>query len=87
VLKEREYRNSTGCHTQSDPVKHLVLTDLDVHLAVSVVKKLLEQGVKTTANSTIPLLRKPHLWGDVSQSLHSWPWYPPEIQQLNLRWL
>jgi len=68
-------------------VKHLVLTNLDVHLAVSVVKRLLEQGVKTTINSNIPLLKKPHLWGDISQSFHSGPWYPPEIQQLDLRWL
>jgi len=87
VLEEREYWNSTGCHTHSHPVKHLVLTDLNVHLAISVVKGLLEHSVKATINSNIPLLRKPRLRGDVSQSLHSRPWYPLEIQQLDLRWL
>ena len=71
----------------SHPVKHLVLTDLDIQLAVGVVKRLLEQSVKLVIYSKIPLLRKPLLRGDISQSLDSRPWYPPEIQQLDLRWL
>ena len=61
-----------------------MLTNLDVQLAVGVVERLLEQSVKATINSDIPLLGKPLLWGDISQSLDSRSWYAPEIKQLNL---
>ena len=64
-----------------------MLTNLDVQLAVGVVKRLLEQSVKATINSNVSLLGKPLLWGDISQSLDSRSWYTPEIKQLNLRQL
>src|SRR6185312_5590457 len=83
-LKERKHWSPTCCYTHSYPVEHLVLTNLDVQLAVGVVKRLLKQSVKTTINSDIPLLGKPLLWGDISQSLDSRSWYAPEIKQLNL---
>ena len=83
-LEEREYWNSSGCHTKSDPVEHLVLTNLIIHLAVGVVKRLLEQSVKPAIYSNIPLLRKPRLQGDISQPLDPQSWNAPEIKQLNL---
>ena len=61
-----------------------MLTNLDVQLAVGVVKRLLKQSVKTTINSDIPLLGKPLLWGHITQSLDPRSWNTPEIEQLNL---
>jgi len=49
-------------------MEHLVLTDLDIQLAVGVVKRLLKQSVKATINSNVSLLGKPLLRGDISQS-------------------
>ena len=80
MLEEREYCNSTGCRTHSHLVKHLVLTDLNIQLAVGVVKRLLEQSVKATINSNVSLLGKPLLRGHISQSLDPRSWNTPEIE-------
>ena len=61
-----------------------MLTDLDVQLAVGVVKRLLKQSVKATINSNVSLLGKPLLRGDISQSLDPRSWNTPEIKKLNL---
>ena len=61
-----------------------MLTDLNIQLAVSVVKRLLKQSVKATINSNVSLLGKPLLRGDISQSLDPRSWNTPEIKQLNL---
>ena len=61
-----------------------MLTDLDIHLGISVIERLLEQSVEVTVNSNIPLLGKPLLRGHVPQSLDPRSWNTPEIKQLNL---
>ena len=61
-----------------------MLTDLDIQLAVGVVKRLLKQSVKATINSNVSLLGKPLLRGDISQSFDPRSWNTPEIKKLNL---
>ena len=65
-------------------MENLVLTNLDIQLAVGVVKRLLEQSVKATINTNVSLLGKPLLRGHISQSLDPRSWNTPEIKQLNL---
>ena len=60
-----------------------VLTDPNTQLTVCMVEGLLEQCVKVTINSEIPLLSKPGLYCHISHSLDPGPWQAPDVEQVN----